>query len=242
MGLVGIVMTNTTIDLFASKKHKYHKNNKENIFDGDMGKTLSPSKRSGQEYINVLLESVNILDVMEMDYGMSFKVKTKGEYLSHCPFPDHRDTSPSFFVNPSKGLFQCYGCGRAGTIIHFIQHIEGLKFHEALRRLAISTGIECITDEDKMKYAIKAINEMVDEFVNSNKNNILPAGMNEIEYMFAIADRLKTYEKTVTLNDEEKSWIESIYYKVDKMEEIGDFQGLTNLWNELIPMMQKRIG
>ena len=40
----------------------------------------------------------------------------KGEYQARCPFPDHRDTDPSFYVNFDKGCYYCQGCFSKGPI------------------------------------------------------------------------------------------------------------------------------
>jgi DNA primase len=56
-----------------------------------------------------------------------------------CPF--HPEKTPSFSVDPAKGLFYCFGCGKGGNAFHFLQEIEGLTFPEAAERLANSAGI-----------------------------------------------------------------------------------------------------
>ncbi len=56
-----------------------------------------------------------------------------------CPF--HKEKSPSFSVNPSRGFFHCFGCGKGGDVFSFITEIEGLSFPEALRMLAEEAGV-----------------------------------------------------------------------------------------------------
>ena len=51
-----------------------------------------------------------------------------------CPFHDER--TPSFQVTPARGLFYCFGCGKGGDVIGFLQEIEGCTFVEAVERLA----------------------------------------------------------------------------------------------------------
>ncbi|NLP02297.1 MAG: DNA primase [Fibrobacter sp.] len=57
-----------------------------------------------------------------------------------CPF--HKEKTPSFHVNPSRGYFHCFGCGKGGDVFTFLQEIEGLDFPEALKMLAQETGVE----------------------------------------------------------------------------------------------------
>lgn len=63
-----------------------------------------------------------------------------GNMTGLCPF--HDDSSPSFSVSPSRGLWTCFGCGLGGDIISFVQEAEGLPFVEALHRLAERGNIE----------------------------------------------------------------------------------------------------
>ncbi len=47
-----------------------------------------------------------------------------------CPF--HTEQTPSFSVNESKGVYNCFGCGEGGDVICFIEKIEGVDFKGAL--------------------------------------------------------------------------------------------------------------
>ncbi len=55
-----------------------------------------------------------------------------------CPF--HDEKSASFYVNPSKGVYSCFGCGEGGDTIKFVMSIEHLTFVEAVERLAAQIG------------------------------------------------------------------------------------------------------
>lgn len=57
-----------------------------------------------------------------------------------CPF--HKEKSPSFYVNPEKGSFHCFGCGKHGSSIDFVMETESLTFPDAVRLLAEQEGIE----------------------------------------------------------------------------------------------------
>lgn len=58
------------------------------------------------------------------------------ELKGRCPFPDHEDKTPSFFVNTSKQVFNCFGCGRKGSVIDFAKDYENLTTAEILKKLS----------------------------------------------------------------------------------------------------------
>jgi DNA primase len=41
---------------------------------------------------------------------------TEEGYKCCCPFPDHNDETPSFFINKKTGLWKCYGCEKEGNL------------------------------------------------------------------------------------------------------------------------------
>lgn len=78
-------------------------------------------------------------------------LKRRGaNYLGLCPF--HNEKTPSFTVSPSKGIFKCFGCGKAGNAVSFIMAHEQLSYPEALRYLAKKYNIHIeekeLTEED----------------------------------------------------------------------------------------------
>ncbi len=86
-----------------------------------------------------------VADVAEV-IGDYVSLKKKGANLwACCPF--HGEKSPSFSVSPAKGIYKCFGCGKAGDAVRFIMDIEGLGYPEALRHLAKKYGIEIIEAE-----------------------------------------------------------------------------------------------
>jgi DNA primase len=50
-----------------------------------------------------------------------------------CPL--HDDHNPSLTVYPATGTFRCYGCGKYGDVIDFIQEAEQMSFSQALDTL-----------------------------------------------------------------------------------------------------------
>ena len=66
--------------------------------------------------------------------------------MACCPF--HQEKTPSFSVNPSKGFYKCFGCGKGGTAFNFLMEMEGLNFPEAVQRVAeLERDLETRDDE-----------------------------------------------------------------------------------------------
>lgn len=81
--------------------------------------------------IERIRETADILEVVS-DF---VQLKKRGkDYVANCPF--HNEKSPSFHVNPVKGFYKCFGCGKGGDSISFIMEIEKAGYVEALRWLA----------------------------------------------------------------------------------------------------------
>ena len=70
-----------------------------------------------------------------------------GEFKGCCPF--HGEKSPSFYVNPQKNIYHCFGCSVGGNAISFLRDYENLTFIEAVNELSKQTGIEVPKDEQK---------------------------------------------------------------------------------------------
>lgn len=69
------------------------------------------------------------------------QLKQRGRnYFGLCPF--HDEKTPSFSVNPAKGIFHCFGCGKGGNAVTFVMEHEHIDYIEALKRLAERYGIE----------------------------------------------------------------------------------------------------
>jgi len=89
------------------------------------------------EIVREVRERAAILDVVSDYVGLK---KAGANYLGLCPF--HAEKTPSFTVNPVKGMFHCFGCGVGGDVVSFVMRMEGLPFPEALRALARRVGVE----------------------------------------------------------------------------------------------------
>jgi DNA primase len=89
-----------------------------------------------EHIIEAVLKHHDIVDVIGKYVHLS---KLGRNMKGLCPF--HSEKSPSFNVNPEKQMFKCFGCGKGGNVIRFIQEIEGFSFGEAMRHLADEANI-----------------------------------------------------------------------------------------------------
>jgi DNA primase len=65
--------------------------------------------------------------------------KAGARFKALCPF--HQEKTPSFHVDPDKGFYKCFGCGKAGDIISFVRETEQLTFTEAVEALGQRFGV-----------------------------------------------------------------------------------------------------
>ena len=64
------------------------------------------------------------------------------EWWGCCPF--HNEKTPSFKVDPSKGLYYCFGCHEGGSAVDFVCNMEKLSYREAIVFLAKLAGVEVV--------------------------------------------------------------------------------------------------
>jgi DNA primase len=96
-----------------------------------------------QETVNLILDTARIEDVV----GDFVTLKRRGSSLwACCPF--HNEKTPSFHVEPARGIYKCFGCGKSGTAVGFLMEYERLSYVEALRYLARKYHIEIQEEEE----------------------------------------------------------------------------------------------
>lgn len=77
--------------------------------------------------------------------GDYIALKKRGvNLLGRCPF--HDEKTPSFTVSPAKGIYKCFGCGKAGNSVSFLMEHDSLSFADAIRKLAAKYNI--VLEED----------------------------------------------------------------------------------------------
>lgn len=118
------------------------------------------------ETIQRIKDAVRIEEVV----GEFVSLKKRGaNYIACCPF--HNEKTPSFVVTPAKGIYKCFGCGKAGDGVRFLMDHEHYTYPEALRYLAKKYNIEIeeeeMTDEQKERQNERDALFHVSEFAQS---------------------------------------------------------------------------
>lgn len=95
------------------------------------------------ESIQEVMNRADIIDVV----GQFVRLKKRGaNHIANCPF--HNEKTPSFYVSAAKGIYKCFGCGKAGNVVTFLQEHEKLTYPESIKWLADYYKIE-ITETEK---------------------------------------------------------------------------------------------
>ena len=92
------------------------------------------------------IDELNARNPIEDVVGQYVSLKRSGSNMfGLCPF--HGEKTASFSVNPSKGIYYCFGCHKGGGAVNFMMEIEGLSYPDAVRALAKRAGMEVPEDE-----------------------------------------------------------------------------------------------
>jgi DNA primase len=104
--------------------------------------------RFPQNFIEDLKRQTDIVRVVQ-DYVPLKKAGTN--WRAPCPF--HKETKPSFNVNPAKEMFFCFGCHKGGTVFNFIMEMERVTFPEAIKIVAEKSGVPLpkLIDDDRFE-------------------------------------------------------------------------------------------
>jgi DNA primase len=92
------------------------------------------------QYSQALLDDIRAaVDIVDLVSRFVNLRKAGSHWKGLCPF--HSEKTPSFTVNPQKGIFHCFGCGVGGDAFGFVMRQDRLSFPEAVRALAKSAGV-----------------------------------------------------------------------------------------------------
>jgi DNA primase len=125
-----------------------------------------------QEFIEQVQDANNLVDII----SQYTQLKQSGSGLmGRCPFPDHKEKTPSFSVSEAKQVYHCFGCQKSGNIFTFLNQYQGMSFPQSMEYLADRAGIalpkEAQDFDDKnalRKKEILKLNKTALNFFNHN--------------------------------------------------------------------------
>lgn len=88
---------------------------------------------------SVIREIRDRTDLVELIGGYISLRRSGRGFVGLCPF--HQEKTPSFHVNPDRGIYHCFGCAVTGDAYRFLMEHDHLSFPEALEELAKRAGI-----------------------------------------------------------------------------------------------------
>jgi DNA primase len=92
--------------------------------------------RFGEDLLEEISQRTDLVQLI----GRRVKLQRKGRvFWGLCPF--HKEKSPSFKVDNERRSYHCFGCSAGGNAFKWLIETEGLKFPEAVERLAGEAGV-----------------------------------------------------------------------------------------------------
>lgn len=92
------------------------------------------------QLVQAVRDAVDIVDIASEHTRLR---KAGRRHSGLCPI--HKEKTPSFSVDPDRGLFYCFGCGRGGDAIKLHMTLSGDDFPAAIETLARRYGIPITT-------------------------------------------------------------------------------------------------
>ena len=98
--------------------------------------------RIARDSVERVKDAADIVTVVSLRTQLK---RSGSRYTGRCPF--HEERTPSFSVNSTDKLFYCFGCGKGGDLVSFVQETENLDFAGAIEWLADRSGISLVYEE-----------------------------------------------------------------------------------------------
>ena len=125
-----------------------------------------------------ILSNIDIVDIVSKYVPLK---RAGANFTACCPF--HNEKTPSFMVSPGKQIFKCFGCGKGGNVITFVQEIERIDFRDTVKELAKTANIDMTKYQSEKfndqayadgKEKIKRIHKLAQQFfVDELKNSVI---------------------------------------------------------------------
>ncbi len=112
---------------------------------------------SSQDLVAEIRSRAPIAEVV----GETVALRRQGRRLAGlCPF--HSERTPSFSVDPERGLFYCFGCQAGGDVFAFVMRRDGIGFRDALVQLAERTGVTLPEETSERHRELDAVRRVLE--------------------------------------------------------------------------------
>lgn len=126
-----------------------------------------------EEVIEEIINKIDILEFISQHVEMQNQGK---DWFGLCPF--HQEDTPSFSINEDKKMWFCFGCGRGGNIIGFVQEYKKLPFNKAIKYLIDYVGgINIVEQKSETIKFLKKINRLFKNKKEIIEREILPSNI-----------------------------------------------------------------
>ncbi|MDP2623471.1 MAG: DNA primase [Actinomycetota bacterium] len=88
-------------------------------------------------------------DLVELVSEVTKVKRTGRSVMAVCPF--HQEKTASLSIDPARGLYHCFGCGKSGDLFRFVQETQALDFADSVELLARRAGITLERDPEAAK-------------------------------------------------------------------------------------------
>ena len=120
--------------------------------------------------VSLILEKLDFLNLIQEHVPLK---RVGSRYVGLCPF--HSESSASFSVNPTMGVYYCFGCHASGDAITFVRNLDRLDFAGAVEYLAQRVGITIThdsPDESRKRNEQKKVREILEKAVEFYQANL----------------------------------------------------------------------
>jgi DNA primase len=143
--------------------------------------------------MNQVIDRIHDLPILSVIEKYITIRKAGISYKAKCPFPGHDDKTASFSVSVNKNICKCFGCGRGGDAITFVQLFnQHPKPWDAIKEICAKFNIPIpdqkeFTPEQQEAYKkheqLKIVYDAAAEYYN--KNLFDPSSAIALEYLLS---------------------------------------------------------
>jgi len=163
------------------------------------------SCKEDYKFINYVNNKISLLSIAkQQSIILQPTHKSDWAYKACCPFPDHRDSSPSFYINTQTNTFHCFGCSRKGGVCQFLACLQKKQTIEIAKDL-IEKGTVEVTElvKEAQKSYYETIFPFLDEFAKIHFDFLQKYNFSEeaFEYASNVSPVFELYIKNVLKNN-----------------------------------------